>query len=109
MISSMGVVNWSSVPSARRPQKDDVAGALHKRKIRQLPQESFGEVRLKGKIKGLQSLDRRQACCRHAPFRCALIAPLNLSSNRAVEKQLVGPLFLPCCLKERGQGLLQLG
>jgi len=88
-------------PSARRPQKQDIGGRLHKREIGQFPQQPLGEAGLKGKIKGFQRFERRQTCCAHAPFGGAPIASLDLGRKRAAEKGLIGPLLLPGRLKER--------
>src|SRR5436190_17811604 len=100
MISSMGVVSWSSVPCARRPEKHDIRGRLHKGEIRQFPQQSLRERGLKGKIEGFQRFERRQARRGHAPFRGAPVASLDFGRNGAAEKGLIGPLLLPGRLKE---------
>jgi len=63
---------------------------------------------LKRKIKGFQRFERRESCRRHAPFGGAPIASLDLGSNGAAQKGLLGPLFLPGRLKEDRQRLFQL-
>ena len=91
------------------PEKHDIRGALHKGEIGQFPQQPFGKARLKGKVEGLQRFDNGQTGGGHASFCGTTITPLQLSRNGALEELLIGPLLLPRRLKERRQGLLQLG
>ena len=87
-------------PRTRRSQKQDIRGRLHKREIGQFPQQPLGEAGLKGKLKGFQRFERRQASRAHAPLGGAPSASLDLGSNRAAEKGFIGPLFLPSRLIE---------
>src|SRR5712691_5660533 len=96
-------------PNARGSQKNHVGGGLDKGEIGQFPEPPFGEAGLKGKIKGLQRFERWQTSCSHPPLSCSPISSLNLGPKSAGEEQFIGPLFLPCCLKEGRQDLLQLG
>src|SRR5438128_6923106 len=96
----MRVDCWLWFAGAWRSQKHDISRCAHKGEIRQFPQQALREGGLKGKIKGFQRFEYRQARRGHAPLCSATVASLDLGRNGAAEKGLIGPLLVPGRLKE---------
>src|SRR6266700_5013785 len=90
MISSIGVVSWSSVPDSGGSQKDHIGVGAHKREFCYFAHQPFIEGGLKRKIKGIERFAHGKMSRFSPVLMSRVLACFHFQRKHSPQKSIIG-------------------